>query len=55
MTEKKRTKPKIGLDSFVKAKVRKMHDNISKGRISRMIKEVLGYFHSVVCKNKFLF
>ena len=50
----KHTKTKMGVGSGVKSKVGYLEKITRKGRIRRMRKEVVGCFHSLVGKNKFL-
>ena len=54
MEMKKQTKTKIGVGSVVKAKVGELGKITREVRSSRMSKEGLGYFQSVVGKNNFL-
>ena len=51
---KKQTKTKIGVGSFVKAKVGELEKITREVRIRRMRKEVVGYVHIVAGKKKFL-
>ena len=50
----KLTKTKIGVGYVVKAKVRELEKITREGRISRMSKQVVVFFQSVVGKKKFL-
>ena len=51
---KKQTKTKIGVGSVVKAKVGELEKITSKGRRTRMRKEVMGCVQSVAGKNNFI-